>query len=514
LSLIAILISHSLIAQNLTIDKVYTAYLRNSGPILQKEEVKGYYLFYQSDKVDRHTDEYTVQILDENLNKVKEIKFTDDKSIQLLESSYNGSELIFLFYNKGEKQLDYRIYDMSGKMKYDYTKEIDKKTKAMLENYERFKREDGLNKEIFDIEDRGFITIIPERDGSHYTYEIDILHSDEKKQFAYNPTDDYKFAQASYLGSNDSVALFEVLKKEKVSNNKFESWLLGINLFTGRKAFEISTEKEEYKFFPMNISTVQGSTDYMVLGEYYDKDKTVVSDNTLGLAIWIMDNKGNVKIRKYSSWTKDLGKFLNVNEKGRIDQIGYLFFHRIIQTEDGKIFAVGEGYKRTASALGITMTALGALGGTVGGNGVTKLVITDMVLLQFDKLFNFENVKVYEKNHNNFESPNGMGGDFVTPQIMAQIAKTLGRFDFAFTQTDQNHSAFVVGYTDYERNSDYRGMTFHSISYANSNLTTDKINLASKATRSIVLPGKPGSVMILEYFKKEKKLDMRLEKLN
>jgi hypothetical protein len=290
--------------------------------------------------------------------------------------------------------------------------------------------------------------------------------------------------------------------------------LLGINLFTGRKAFEISTEKEEYKFFPMNISTVQGSTDYMVLGEYYDKDKTVVSDNTLGLAIWIMDNKGNVKIRKYSSWTKDLGKFLNVNEKGRIDQIGYLFFHRIIQTEDGKIFAVGEGYKRTASALGITMTALGALGGTVGGNGVTKLVITDMVLLQFDKLFNFENVKVYEKNHNNFESPNGMGGDFVTPQIMAQIAKTLGRFDFAFTQTDQNHSAFVVGYTDYERNSDYRGMTFHSISYANSNLTTDKINLASKATRSIVLPGKPGSVMILEYFKKEKKLDMRLEKLN
>ena len=510
---IFIITTSQLLAQNkLTIDKVYTAYLRNSGPIMEKEEIKGYYLFYQSDKVDRHTDEYTLQILDENLNKVKDVKFEDDKNIQLLESSFNGNSLIFLFYNKSEKQLDYRIYDLEGKKKYEYTKELDKKTKALIEQYQKFKTEEGMNKEIFDIEDRGFISVIPSRDGKEYTYEINILLSNQKKQIVYNPNEDIKFAQATYLGSNDSVAVFEVLKKEKLMSNTMQSWMLGINLFTGKKAFEISTEKEEFKFYPMNVSTLQGTSNYLVMGSYYSKDDRVVADKTLGLAIWVMNNKGQIISKKYNSWGKEISKFLKVDDKGRVDNLGYIFFHKIIQTEDGKIFAVGEGYKRTASAMGITMTALGALGGHVGSN-VTKLVITDMLMMQFSDNFELQNAAIYEKNHNNFESP-GLGGDFMSPHLMAQVVKAYGGFDFAFTQTDKNHTNFVVGYTDYEKSKDYKGLTFHSISYFNNNTTTDKINLASKASKTVVLPGKPGSVMILEYFKKDKKLDLRIEKIN
>jgi hypothetical protein len=355
--------------------------------------------------------------------------------------------------------------------------------------------------------------VIPIREGSEYTYEINILHSDQKKQIVYTPTEEIKFAQANYLGSNDSIAFFEVMKKEKLMSNNIQSWMLGINLYSGKKAFEISTEKEEYKFYPMNVSTLQGSSDYLVMGTYYDKDDRVVADKTLGLAIYVMNNRGEIKVKKYNSWTKEIGKYLKVDEKGKVDNLGYIFFHRILQTEDGKIFAVGEGYKRTASALGITVTAL-SMGRSAGGAGVTKLVITDMVLMQFDDKFNIQKAAIYEKNHNNFESPNGMGGDFMSPHLMAVVAKTFGAFDFAFTQTDKNHSNFVVGYTDYEKSKDYKGLTFHSISYFNNNITTDKINLASKATRTIILPGKPGSVMILEYFKKDKKLDMRLEKIN
>src|SRR5580698_1534689 len=72
----------------LSIDKVYSAYLRNSGSILEKGKIKGYFFLYQSDKIDRHTNEYTLQLLDENLNKVKDIKFEDSKKLSLLESAY------------------------------------------------------------------------------------------------------------------------------------------------------------------------------------------------------------------------------------------------------------------------------------------------------------------------------------------------------------------------------------------------------------------------------------------
>ena len=41
----------------LSIDKVYSVTLRNSGPILENEQIKGYYFFYQSDKIDKKTNE-------------------------------------------------------------------------------------------------------------------------------------------------------------------------------------------------------------------------------------------------------------------------------------------------------------------------------------------------------------------------------------------------------------------------------------------------------------------------
>src|SRR4026209_2703308 len=79
-------------AQNkLSIDKVYSTYLRNSGAIMENNQIKGYFFLYQSDKIDRNTNEYTLQILDQNLNKVKDIKFEDSKKLNLLEAAYNGT---------------------------------------------------------------------------------------------------------------------------------------------------------------------------------------------------------------------------------------------------------------------------------------------------------------------------------------------------------------------------------------------------------------------------------------
>src|SRR3984885_11348707 len=97
-------------SSTLSIDKVYSAYLRNSGSIIEKGQIKGYFFLYQSDKIDRHTNEYTLQILDENLNKVQSIKFEDSKKLSLLESAYNSSSISFLFKNEDDKTLDMKSY--------------------------------------------------------------------------------------------------------------------------------------------------------------------------------------------------------------------------------------------------------------------------------------------------------------------------------------------------------------------------------------------------------------------
>ena len=138
--------------------------------------------------------------------------------------------------------------------------------------------------------------------------------------------------------------------------------------------------------------------------------------------------------------------------------------------------------------------------------------ITDLAFMQFNDKFDLKDAKIYDKYNNSMSMP--LGADYVSPHKLALIVKAYNGFDYDFTQTDQNHTRFFVGYSDYEKSDDYKGSTFNSISYADGKLTTDKINLSSKAKWLKVFPAKTGFVMLMEYFKKDKRLDMHLEKIN
>jgi hypothetical protein len=512
--LIALLFQQISYAQSkLSIDNIKSVFLRNSGPIISAEEIKGYFLFYQSDKIDKNTNEYTLQILDENLNKVKSIKFTDSKNIQLIESSYNGSDIMFMFFDSDQKLLDYRTYGVDGKQKYSYQQPIDKKSKSYVDQMMLRNTETTQNKSLYGIADKGFVTYVPLREGKQYTYEVHFYETEKKKQWTYNPEDAEKVAMPQFLGYSDSVVVFQVLKKNKLMTNKMEAWLLGIYLHNGKKAFEFETNIEKYNFFPMNVASLRNTDNFMLMGPYYDKEDNVVKDKSIGLGVWVLNNQGKITNAKYNSWEGDISKHLKIDARGRVADLGYIFFHRILQTDDGKIFAVGEGYKKVADALGIGLTVLSAAGGGYNGaNSTTKLKITDMVMLQFDNKFDVTNAQIFDKNSNSISL---LGGDFMSAQLMAyQIKYVYNGFDYAFSQTDKSHSTFVVGYTDYVRSKDYKGLTFNAISYYNNNLTTDKINLKTSSSSMRILPAKTGSVMILEYFKKDKRLDMHIEKVN
>ena len=90
----------------------------------------------------------------------------------------------------------------------------------------------------------------------------------------------------------------------------------------------------------------------------------------------------------------------------------------------------------------------------------------------------------------------------------------LNCYDYTFTQMNKDKSKFSIGYVDYEKGKADKGWYFGTINYSDSKLTTDKVKFSSKATWHRVYPGKPGYVMIMEYFRKEKKLDFRMEKVN
>jgi hypothetical protein len=249
----------------------------------------------------------------------------------------------------------------------------------------------------------------------------------------------------------------------------------------------------------------------MVLGSFFDKDENIGKDFSKGLAVYEISTGGKVLSKAYNTWAGDFARYLPTNSKGKIDDVGYLYIHKVIKTPENKLFVVGEGYKRKANAAGIAITALMAAGGGRSNVGVTKIVVTDLVIMEFNDKYKVTNATIFDKTDNTAEW--STMSDYNSQHAIAMYLKMTGAFDYAFTTGDVDNANFVVCYGDYVHTSEYKGQTFNAIRYNGKKFSTDKIELKSKASTMRVFPAKAGSVMILEYFKKNKRLDFRLEKL-
>lgn len=499
-----------LTAQNkLSIDKVYSAYLRNSGTIVSNKQIKGYFFLYQSDKIDKNTNEYTLQILDENLNKVKDIKFEDSKTISLIEAAYNSNSLAFLFNNMDENTTDLRVYDLNGKLKFAYSNSYDRKTENWSRYATQYDTEEGGNNMLFDLGEKGYATLMPLSEGKHLTYQLNYFNSQTKQQWSYTPDDEEKISIPEFLGVSNDVIILQTLKKSHLIGNQYNGHMIGVNFVTKRVVFDIDNEdeNEEFKFVPTGVEAIPSSDKLMVLGSYFNKKDNIVKDFSQGLAIYTVDGKGKILSKTYNSWARDFSKYIPTNAKGKFEDVGYVFIHKVVQLPDGKLFVVGEGFKRQASITGIALKTLGAFS---GGN-VTKVTITDLVIMEFDNTYKVTNATIYNKTNNN--AAVGALSDRTTQHAIGMLIKAMGLFDYEFTTTDTENGEFTVTYSDWVRDKEYTGQTFNSLRYNGTKFTQDKIELKSKASRLKIYPAKAGSIMIMEYFKKDKRLDFRLEKL-
>lgn len=495
-------------AQVMSIPNVRRIALRNSAAIKEGTEVKGYYFFYVSDKIDKNTNEYTLQIVDNNLNKLKDVKFQDSKHVTILESSFNGTDLVFLFYNDDENTFDYQVYGADGKKKFNYFRQLTKKEDRFLrQTYLALDDEDETFRGLYPIEGKGFISNTPSREDRDYTFQIDYFSSEKKKQWSYTPTDGGKKFIGDYLGTYNGTVFIEILRYGGFLDQKPDSYIVGLDLETGKKVSEKPTDGK-FRFYPASMSTVNDGKAYL-FGEYFDQNDNVMKDKSKGYAFWGINEKGEITSEKYLSWEVDMAKYLDVNSKGKIADFGFMYLHDMVQTADGNIYAIGEGFKKVASALGIAAKLLSSNADI----STLKIKITDMMLLNFDKDFNIKGAKIYDKNSNSVELRSGY--EVVsTPLIGKMIKYYYGRFDYNYTQVNKDKTSFSVCYSDYVRGKDYKGGTFNSITYTDGKITTDKINTKSDASRTAILPARQGQVLILDYYRKDKRLDIHLEKLN
>ena len=519
LSLLMLLVMFSITsnAQSKIISDIDSYQTRNSGEIMSEDGLKGYYFFYKTDKVDRKNNAYKLVIFDENLVQVGVKELISSKYTYLKGARFNGDALLLRFYDSKETTYDFKVFDMNAKQKFTVSQELSKKDLAYADAL-------GLNSmpTLSAVEGKGFISsqVVKNKKPG---YELSFI-SDQSasKGWKYNSDpSSTAFETALMLGnSSDQVVLLTSKTAKKVTT----SHVLGLDVDSGKKMFEVEFSDDKYDLYVLDANVDQSTKTTAVLGQYYTKGDKVNKKPSLGLFSFVLDDKGNIKERNFASWANDMSKFVDVNEKGRLKNLGHIFFHEVVKTNEGKYIAVGETYKQVvdgaASALSIAAKlAAAASGGSVtsSGNSVQlKIVVEDLLFFEFDENFKLTNVNLYDKTKSNYTIVDAYIPSPASRYAGLAIKYGLGAFDYNYSQSNRDNSVITFTYTDFEKvDGAKKKPVFHAITYADGEVSEDEIKLERTfKNKSYVFPAKTGHVTMYEYDRKEKKIEIHTEKLN
>lgn len=501
---VMLLITVQAMSQSVMFSGVNRFRSNNFGEILENNKVAGYYSFYLSDKVDRHNNQYSVTLMDENLNKVKEFSIVQDKDARLIEMTFNGNAFAMLFLIKSD--LEMVLYDRDGKLRGKHVEEdISKWEKYRLAM--AMTEDDEVNPSVFPSGPNAFIKqsfLKNEKLG----YQIEAFGPDAKSLWKFGSdeksemieTAEVVFSAEKYIGLN-------VARKKGMMTKSYDGFFIMLDATTGKKIYEYPLRDKGSELSLINSYIDENSGKVYIVGDYYPEGSEIMKSKSVGLFVNVLDSKGvQDKFVKYS-WAGDVKKFRQMDEDTKDKNM--IFFHKVFRTQDGHIVLVGEQFKKQASALGIASRAMG------GGGSTAEIRIKDMVTIVLDPDLKLENFQLIDKADNTAYLPQGYGA--LSSTMLAQIIKTYGWFDYSFSTSDVAKDEYTSVYVDLNhKDSDGKraDLMLGSITYKGGKVNTNKIPLNSDASRISVFPGKAGYFLMFEYFRKKKQMTVHLEKIN
>lgn len=508
--LLIVLTSSLVTGQNLSKTGVTSVSIRGAGAVIQDDQVKGYYYFYKVEKENRKEDNYLLSLVDENLRTIKEINITRPKNYVMVDAVFNGDSFCFLFFNAKGKSVELLAYDKTLKELKSMTKEL--KNQNQLLAYSSIAEAGGPSQAyIVPVTNKGFL-YYGLKEGKKWQYEIEFYDSQMKLVWSEKAPETAKKVETASEGfqSGNYVGTL-ITSKSNPASRDIQDDLVVHEVATGKKLFRKPMLTNLYSIQLHDVYFDASKNTFTVFGEYFNKKDSELKAQSLGFITITLDQKGNITGEKLNSWATEISKVAPVDEKGKFDgNNARILFHDYVRTADGKIFAIGEQYKKAANAAGIIANV--AFGPGVASN--VQINVYHLVVFEFESDYSIKKVHVFEKDKNVVTLPAGAGS--LAPKTLSYYARALGGFDFAFSQRSTDKETFYVSYVNYDREKGEKGKNIlGTVVYTpEKTFTVDKVALNRKSSAYYVYRAKPGYVMVNEYFKKEKKLDTRLEKVN
>ncbi len=475
-------VAQTSVSQNSNIEKVVSFDFKNVKAIYENDQVKGYYFMYTMEKAGSGESKYGLCIYDNNFKQTNFKEVTKSKNIKLKDAKFNGDHFCFHFFDEKEKKFEYVIYSSDLTEKGKYVTAIPKEMVELMKESEGspYAAMIGQTHTLVSLPGIGFA--IYGTNSTTQKFEIIGFNNSgtELWKAGSGKTDDKAYEACSFLNSDKDRITFE-MNFYKDRKKPFEG-----ERFFG--SFDLKTGKMFPKLMIPNFKNIVGVTDlvegkpgYKVIsGEFYDK-----SSKQTGIAVCVISNDGALASESYISLKDDAPKVVTDAEKLKMMEDRSVLIRKVFQMND-KTFVIGELYD--------------------------KKNIYDMLIFEIEKGV-LTKINFMDKKKTNIASYiNTVNGQAAVGMMLKMGLFTAD--DYCYTTITADKMGFTTVYCNYEKDSDSGDYIIGAATYKDGKMLNDQVKLTTKPSQFTVLPAKPGYVAVFEYYKKDKKVIMRLEKLN
>ena len=489
---------------------------KHSGQIIENNKLVGYFIFYTKEKIDKDNTAYEIEMFDDNYNPSSKFEIVRPKNSYLVEMVYNGSVFMLHFYDP-KTGYEFVTFDRNGDMKGSNAISKDAVSKWDLNKVLMNLQSSTENVSIYPNGTNGFIR-------STFTnykkvgYEIVAYDNEANEVWSYKSNEASEMLEMVEI--NDISANYltaTVTKKKNLTTREMSNYLLLLNLSDGSQITEISMGDDATGLRSVLKSFLNESKkNISIVGEYYNPNDDIVKDKSQGLYMQEISLSGeDLGITNYA-WKGDIDQFASLTDgDGNDNRPFYAFFHDVVVSKNGHIFLIGEQFLKQVSAGGIAMkVAANAMGATTNASAF-EMLLGDMIVVEFDAEKTLVDFKTVEKKKTKIILPAGMG--IYGSTTLGYYIKSIGAFDYAFTSRNKEKDIYDVIYIDGNRREDDQSeksdLMVGVISIKGGAVTENRIPIFCESKNWWIQPGKPGYISVSEYFRKEKKINMRLEKL-
>ncbi len=473
--------------------------------------VKGYYSFYEVEKVDRKNRGYRLTLFDNALGETHRIPMVKPKTAYLGGADFNGTHFCFLFYDAKSGEQSVVIYDLEGDETGSTTYQRGKSTLVV---------QGATTLSVSPVPNKGFILIRQNRNKGIKTSLVFIDNEgneswETKSMFEAEKSYESSsviFANEKFIfASSVSARGLMAAKKQVTSFNVY-------NTEDGSVVGDFALTEGAYALNPYGADYDEEDDAILIYGEYYGRTKKGGLDikNNLGLFIRKYSRDGFMMNEELVNWEKDLKPIIPFDEDEKKADKRSIMIHEIVKMADGNYYAFAEQYRKVVAAG--TMAAKMLVQAAGGDTNVSNMKVNlyDMMVFSFDSELKPIDIDIIDKKKTNVHLPEGWG--IIQEDKLGYLLKALGWFDYSFTVLDSNKENFNAIYINFDRKSNKGNKIKHSIGciYKGENEKIESLTMPVTENPKwfSVMPAMTGYVAIKKYFKKEKKMIIELEKLD